>query len=70
MNMINGCIDPDIIHAPSLTDLNPGDTFTYQGLKYKYIGFDESGHHRTQALDYPFEDTLWTYDAEVDWLDN
>ena len=50
-------IDPGIIHAPSLTDLNPGDTFTYQGLKYKYIGFDESGHHHKQAIEYQIEDT-------------
>ncbi len=70
MNMINGCIDPDVIHAPSLTDLQEGDTFLYQGKRFEYLYKDKNGWHWTKSLDYPEESSVWTYDAEVDWLEN
>jgi hypothetical protein len=70
MNMIDGCIDPDIIHAPSLSDLQGGDTFLYQGKRFEYLYLSKEGWHFTKELSYPFDVSVWTYDAEVDWLEN
>lgn len=61
---IDGCIDPDIIHAPSLKDLKHGDRFVVAGVTsvFTCTGF------RTARTD-DGELTVWTYDAECDLYD-
>lgn len=71
MTKINGSIDARVIHAPSLRDLAPGDRFTQAGQRHEYTKIHKNGvWHWSKGLDYPHEISLWSYNAEVDWLDN